>query len=142
LLICPRNHIASLQDASVEDAAMLGRLQLVATKLAGERNLQAGFRTVINTGEHGGQSVLHLHLHLLGGRSMRWPPGLFARREGRAAPNQNGLFMMERIQRRICVRRATADSSPAWEGGGFGMTHFDGEVWRSRGVEEQGSCHV
>jgi histidine triad (HIT) family protein len=75
LLICPRNHIASLQDPSVEDAAMLGRLQLVATKLAGERNLQAGFRTVINTGEHGGQSVLHLHLHLLGGRSMRWPPG-------------------------------------------------------------------
>jgi histidine triad (HIT) family protein len=75
LLICPRKHIASLQDASADDAAMLGRLQLVATKLAGERNLKEGFRTVINTGEHAGQSVLHLHLHVLGGRSMRWPPG-------------------------------------------------------------------
>jgi histidine triad (HIT) family protein len=75
LLICPRKHIASLQDASAEDAAMLGRIQLVATKLAADRNLKDGFRTVINTGEHGGQSVQHLHLHLLGGRSMRWPPG-------------------------------------------------------------------
>ena len=75
LLICPRKHIASLQEASPEDAMMLGRLQLVATKLAAERNLREGFRTVINTGEHGGQSVQHLHLHLLGGRSMRWPPG-------------------------------------------------------------------
>jgi histidine triad (HIT) family protein len=75
LLICPRKHIASLQDASAEDTAMLGRIQLIATKLAAERNLQNGFRTVINTGEHGGQSVQHLHLHLLGGRSMRWPPG-------------------------------------------------------------------
>ena len=75
LLICPRNHIASLQDATGDDATMLGRLQLVATKLAAERSLKEGFRTVINTGEHAGQSVLHLHLHLLGGRSMRWPPG-------------------------------------------------------------------
>lgn len=75
LLICPRKHISSLQDASAEDAVMLGGLQLVATKLAAERGLRDGFRTVINTGEHGGQSVPHLHLHLLGGRSMRWPPG-------------------------------------------------------------------
>ena len=75
LLICPRKHLSSLQDAAPEDASMLGRLQLVATKLAGERNLRDGFRTVVNTGEHGGQSVPHLHVHLLGGRSMRWPPG-------------------------------------------------------------------
>ncbi len=75
LLICPRKHLTSLQDANAEDAALLGRMQLVATTLAGERKLKEGFRTVINTGEHGGQSVLHLHLHLLGGRSMRWPPG-------------------------------------------------------------------
>jgi histidine triad (HIT) family protein len=75
LLICPRKHLTSLQDANGEDAAMLGRLQLVASKLAGERNLKDGFRTVINTGEHGGQSVQHLHVHLLGGRPMRWPPG-------------------------------------------------------------------
>ncbi|MDP9338291.1 MAG: histidine triad nucleotide-binding protein [Acidobacteriota bacterium] len=75
LLICPRKHMVSLEDASAEDATVLGRLQLVAKKLAAERNLKNGFRTVINTGENAGQSVLHLHLHLLGGRSMRWPPG-------------------------------------------------------------------
>jgi histidine triad (HIT) family protein len=75
LLICPRKHIASLEDASDEDQLMLGRLQLVAAKLAQERKLAEGYRTVINTGNAAGQSVLHLHLHLLGGRSMRWPPG-------------------------------------------------------------------
>jgi histidine triad (HIT) family protein len=75
LLICPRRHIASLEDASEEDQLMLGRLQLVAAKLAQERKLAEGYRTVINTGNAAGQSVLHLHLHLLGGRAMRWPPG-------------------------------------------------------------------
>ena len=63
LLICPRKHMVSLKDASDEDELMLGHL------------LTEGFRTVINTGQNAGQSVLHLHLHLLGGRSMRWPPG-------------------------------------------------------------------
>jgi histidine triad (HIT) family protein len=75
LLICPRKHIASLDEAVAADEAMLGRLQTVAAKLARERNLSEGYRTVINTGPNAGQSVLHLHLHLLGGRSMRWPPG-------------------------------------------------------------------
>jgi histidine triad (HIT) family protein len=75
LLICPRKHIASLAEATEADAAMLGRLQMVAAKLARERYLEEGYRTVINTGSHAGQSVLHLHLHLLGGRAMRWPPG-------------------------------------------------------------------
>lgn len=75
LLICPRKHIVSLDDVTRADEAVLGRLQLVAAKLAKERNLSEGYRTVINTGPHAGQSVLHLHLHLLGGRSMRWPPG-------------------------------------------------------------------
>ncbi|HEY2351571.1 MAG TPA: histidine triad nucleotide-binding protein [Candidatus Acidoferrum sp.] len=75
LLICPRKHIASLNEAGGSDEAVLGRLQTVATKLAKERNLADGYRTVINTGPDAGQSVLHLHLHLLGGRSMRWPPG-------------------------------------------------------------------
>jgi histidine triad (HIT) family protein len=75
LLICPRKHLASLEDAADGDEAMLGRLQLVAAKLARERNLAGGYRTVINTGSDAGQSVAHLHLHLLGGRSMRWPPG-------------------------------------------------------------------
>jgi histidine triad (HIT) family protein len=75
LLICPRKHIASLAEATEAEAAMLGRLQMVAAKLARERHLEEGYRTVINTGSHAGQSVLHLHLHLLGGRAMRWPPG-------------------------------------------------------------------
>jgi len=75
LLICPRKHIASLEDATAEDEQMLGHLQTVAAKLARQKGLKEGFRTVINTGQHAGQSVQHLHLHLLGGRSMRWPPG-------------------------------------------------------------------
>jgi histidine triad (HIT) family protein len=75
LLICPRKHIASLDEASAGDEWMLGRLQTVAAKLARDRNLAEGYRTVVNTGRDAGQSVLHLHLHLLGGRSLRWPPG-------------------------------------------------------------------
>lgn len=75
LLICPRKHIASLGDTSEEDELMLGRLQTVAAKLARERNLTDGYRTVINNGPAAGQSVGHLHLHLLGGRTFRWPPG-------------------------------------------------------------------
>ena len=75
LLICPRKHIASLDEASAGDELMLGRLQTVAAKLARDRNLAEGYRTVVNTGRDAGQSVLHLHLHLLGGRSLRWPPG-------------------------------------------------------------------
>jgi len=75
LLICPRKHIVSLEDVTAQDEIMLGHLQTVAAKLALERNLAEVFRTVINTGRNAGQSVLHLHLHLLGGRNMRWPPG-------------------------------------------------------------------
>jgi histidine triad (HIT) family protein len=75
ILICPRKHLVSLADASAEDAAMLGRLQLLAAQLARERRLTDGYRTVINNGGGAGQSVFHLHLHLLGGRDFRWPPG-------------------------------------------------------------------
>ena len=75
ILICPRKHIGSLTDATAEDTAMLGRLQLVAAKLATERKLTDGYRTVVNNGRGAGQSVFHLHLHLLGGRAFRWPPG-------------------------------------------------------------------
>ena len=75
VLICPRKHLASLSDASGEDAAMLGKLQLIAAKLAADRKLTAGYRTVLNNGRGAGQSVFHLHLHLLGGRDFRWPPG-------------------------------------------------------------------
>lgn len=75
ILICPRKHLASLTDATSEDAAMLGRLQLLAAKMAIERKLTGGYRTLFNNGSGAGQSVFHLHLHLLGGRAFRWPPG-------------------------------------------------------------------
>jgi histidine triad (HIT) family protein len=75
ILICPRKHVVSLSDASSADTEWLGRAQLVAAKLAAERGLANGYRTVINNGVGAGQSVFHLHLHLLGGREFRWPPG-------------------------------------------------------------------
>jgi histidine triad (HIT) family protein len=75
ILICPKKHFASLTDATAEDTALLGRLQLAAAKLATERKLTDGYRTVVNNGRGAGQSVSHLHLHLLGGRAFRWPPG-------------------------------------------------------------------
>ena len=75
ILICPRKHFESLADATPEDQAVLGKLQLVAAQLARERKLLDGYRTVLNSGEGAGQTVFHLHLHLLGGRKFRWPPG-------------------------------------------------------------------
>ena len=75
ILLCPRKHMVSLTEAATPDAALLGRLQLIAAKIAGERKLTGGYRTVINNGEGAGQSVFHIHLHLLGGRNFRWPPG-------------------------------------------------------------------
>ncbi len=75
ILLCPRKHLVSLTEATEQDAAMLGKLQLIAAKLAGDRKLTQGYRTVVNNGPRAGQSVFHLHLHLLGGRDFRWPPG-------------------------------------------------------------------
>jgi histidine triad (HIT) family protein len=75
ILICPRKHLVSLTDAATEDRAVLGRMQQIAAKLAVERKLTDGYRTVVNNGRGAGQSVFHLHLHLLGGRAFRWPPG-------------------------------------------------------------------
>lgn len=75
ILLCPRKHFASLDEATPEDQALIGKLHLVAARIAKERNLQAGYRTVFNNGSGAGQSVFHLHLHLLGGRQFRWPPG-------------------------------------------------------------------
>ena len=75
ILVCPRKHLMSLSDAVPEDAVMLGRILLVAAQLAKERGLTDGYRTIFNTGRGASQSVFHLHLHLLGGRAFRWPPG-------------------------------------------------------------------
>jgi histidine triad (HIT) family protein len=75
ILICPRKHFASLDEAKPEDQAVIGKMHLIAAGLARERNLLDGYRTIFNNGRGAGQSVFHLHLHLLGGRVFRWPPG-------------------------------------------------------------------
>ncbi len=75
VLIIPKKEIATLDDAEAADAPLLGHLLLVARKLASELGLGQGYRLVINCKEHGGQTVPHLHVHLLGGRAMHWPPG-------------------------------------------------------------------
>jgi histidine triad (HIT) family protein len=74
-LIIPKQHVASLADVDANSTAILGHLLEVAKKLANEQKLENGYRVVINTGPNGGQTVDHLHLHLLGGRAMHWPPG-------------------------------------------------------------------
>lgn len=76
ILIIPKEHLESLNDAGKGDAPLLGQLLWLAPKLANQQGIaENGFRTVINTGVDGGQSVAHLHLHILGGRPMAWPPG-------------------------------------------------------------------
>ena len=75
VLIIPKQEIASLANATEGDSALLGHLLTVARKLAGQLGLENGFRVVINAGADGGQTVDHLHLHLLGGRRLGWPPG-------------------------------------------------------------------
>lgn len=75
ILVVPKKHLASLNESSTEDKALVGHLHWVAKEIAAQKNLSNGFRTVVNTGDDGGQTVPHLHVHLLGGRSMHWPPG-------------------------------------------------------------------
>jgi histidine triad (HIT) family protein len=74
VLVIPKVHVASLDEAS--DAAQLGRLSLMAAEIARAEGIAgSGYRTVINTGSDAGQTVFHVHLHLLGGRALGWPPG-------------------------------------------------------------------
>jgi histidine triad (HIT) family protein len=75
VLIIPKVEIASLADAQEQDAPLLGYLLVIASKLAAKLGLANGYRAVINCGRDGGQTVDHLHVHLLGGRSLKWPPG-------------------------------------------------------------------
>ncbi|GBN48816.1 Histidine triad nucleotide-binding protein 1 [Araneus ventricosus] len=75
ILVVPRKPIVQLSVAEDGDAELIGHLLLVAKKVAKEKGLNKGFRIVINDGPEGGQSVYHLHVHILGGRSLRWPPG-------------------------------------------------------------------
>jgi histidine triad (HIT) family protein len=76
VLVIPREHIASLDDAGEADEAKLGQLLLAAARVARQEGLSGGgYRTVVNTGAGAGQSVFHIHLHVLGGRALAWPPG-------------------------------------------------------------------
>ena len=75
VLLIPKKAIRTHADLTPEDAAVMGHLHLVAAKLATELGLTAGYRLVLNCDEAGGQTVPHLHLHLLGGRPLGWPPG-------------------------------------------------------------------
>ena len=75
ILIIPKRHIKSVDELEETDKELVGQIFLVAKKLAKENKLENGYRLVSNIGEEGGQSVKHLHFHLLGGRSFNWPPG-------------------------------------------------------------------
>jgi len=76
ILLIPRKHLSSLNDISADDKTLLGHTQMVVAQIAREQNIAAdGYRLVINCGPMGGQEVMHLHYHLLGGREMLWPPG-------------------------------------------------------------------
>jgi histidine triad (HIT) family protein len=75
ILVIPKKHVASLAEAKTADEALLGRLLIAAADIAREQGLARGFRVVISTGAEGGQTVDHLHLHVMGGRQMHWPPG-------------------------------------------------------------------
>ena len=75
VLVIPRKEIASLSDLDESDEKLIGHLFAVTARLADQLGLDNGYRTVINCGSDGGQTVDHLHIHLLGGRAMSWPPG-------------------------------------------------------------------
>ncbi|BAW97406.1 histidine triad protein [[Synechococcus] sp. NIES-970] len=75
ILVIPKKPIPMLSEADDADQALLGHLLLTVKKIAQQENLAKGYRVVLNTGEDGGQTVFHLHLHLLGDRPLAWPPG-------------------------------------------------------------------
>jgi histidine triad (HIT) family protein len=75
VLIIPKKHIRGLKEAEAADAELVGRLHLAAAEIARQRGIEDGYRTVLNVGPKSGQSVFHMHVHLLGGRDLHWPPG-------------------------------------------------------------------
>ncbi len=74
-LIVPKKHISSIDELEESDKELVGHIMLLVKKLTGELGLTNGYRVVINCKEDGGQTVEHLHFHILGGRSLNWPPG-------------------------------------------------------------------
>jgi histidine triad (HIT) family protein len=75
VLIIPKQHLEGLNKAKREDAELLGYMQLVAAQIGRDQGIEDGYRTVLNVGPRSGQSVFHIHLHILGGRDLKWPPG-------------------------------------------------------------------
>lgn len=76
VLVIPKKHVVGIRDATPDDAAMLGHVMLAARQVAEDLGLgESGYRVVVNQGADAGQSVLHLHVHVLGGRGLSWPPG-------------------------------------------------------------------
>ncbi|MEP7728376.1 histidine triad nucleotide-binding protein [Marinomonas primoryensis] len=75
-LVIPKRHISTLNDLTDDDAPVVGKLQITAAKIAKQKGISdAGYRVVMNCNEMGGQTVYHIHMHVLGGRVMTWPPG-------------------------------------------------------------------
>ncbi|AEF54119.1 histidine triad nucleotide-binding protein [Marinomonas posidonica] len=75
-LVIPKRHISTLNDLTDEDASLVGKLQITAAKVAKQKGIsEEGYRVVMNCNEIGGQTVYHIHMHVLGGRNMTWPPG-------------------------------------------------------------------
>jgi len=75
VLIVPKRHIVDLKSATASDAELIGYCHLIAAQIGRERKIEDGYRTVYNVGPRAGHSVFHLHLHLIGGRDLHWPPG-------------------------------------------------------------------
>ncbi|MEM9088836.1 MAG: histidine triad nucleotide-binding protein [Cyanobacteria bacterium P01_F01_bin.53] len=75
ILVIPKKPIPKLADTQTDDKALLGHMLFTVSEIARQEKLENGYRVVINTGEEGGQTVFHLHMHLLGGRALGWPPG-------------------------------------------------------------------
>lgn len=76
ILIIPKRHISTLNELGEQDAALVGSLQVTAAKIAAEKGFdEAGYRVVMNCNDDGGQTVGHIHMHLLAGRKLTWPPG-------------------------------------------------------------------
>lgn len=76
ILIIPKKHYTSMNDFTEADSGLIGRMVLAAKQIAKQEKIgDSGYRLIINTGHNGGQSVSHIHLHLLGGRQLGWPPG-------------------------------------------------------------------
>lgn len=92
ILVIPKKPIAKLADAESQDHALMGHLLLTAKRVAEQAGLTNGYRLVINTGTDGGQTVYHLHIHILGGRQMKWPPGWWEGRSGGVGERGNKKY--------------------------------------------------